>query len=236
MNKVMVITGSSKSIGKYLAQYYVEKGFKVVGCSRQPADYELENYQHFCLDVCDEVKVKQMFGDIQNRYGRLDVLINNAGLGIMNYALLTPLQTVRKTLDTNYIGSFLFCREAAKLMQTKRYGRIVNISSIAVALTQPGTSTYGASKAALEQFSKVLAKELIAYGITVNVLGLSFVKDSGMAEAIAEKSIQETLERTTSKSWLSFEDVAKGVDAFIFPENDKLTGQTIYLGGLEVTQ
>jgi len=232
MNKIMVITGTSKGIGKSLVEHYVQEGFKVIGCSRQAAGYELENYQHFCLDVSDEVKVKQMFSEIKKTYGGVDVLINNAGTGIMNYVLLTPLQTLRKILDTNFIGSFLFCREAAKLMQKKGYGRIVNISTIAVPLSQAGTSAYGASKAALEQFSRVLAKELIAYGITVNILSLSFVKNSGMVKDIAEQTIKETLERTILKSWLDFEDVIKTVDFFISPENNKLTGQTLYLGGV----
>ena len=119
--QVILITGTRKGIGKYLAHYYVEKGFRVVGCSRQEVDYELSDYRHYCLDVSDEVKVKQMFSEIRRTYERLDVLINNAGIASMNHFVLTPLETVRRIMETNVVGTFLFCREAAKLMQKKRY-------------------------------------------------------------------------------------------------------------------
>ncbi len=80
-------------------------------------DFELDNYEHFCLDVCDETDVKKMFRQIRKTYGRLDVLINNAGVASMNHSLLTPISTARKILDTNVIGSFIFCRESTKLIE-----------------------------------------------------------------------------------------------------------------------
>ena len=86
--QVIIITGTRKGIGKYLAEYYVEKGFQVIGCSRTTIDYELENYQHYCLDVAEEGEVKQMFAEINKTYKRLDVLINNAGISSMNHILL----------------------------------------------------------------------------------------------------------------------------------------------------
>ncbi len=121
---VVLITGASKGIGRYLAEYYVNLGFQVTGCSRGPSDYENENYCHFALDVCDEPQVKAMFSEIRKNYGQLRVLINNAGIAAMNHAILTPLGSVRKLLDTNVIGTFLFCREAVKLMKKKPFGRI----------------------------------------------------------------------------------------------------------------
>ena len=75
---VMLITGTRKGIGKYLAEYYAEKEYQVIGCSRGEVDYKLDNYQHFCLDISDELSVKTMFAEIRKNYGRLDILINNA--------------------------------------------------------------------------------------------------------------------------------------------------------------
>jgi len=230
--QVMIITGTSKGIGKYLTKYYVKKGFQVIGCSRSQVDYELRNYQHFCLDVSDEIKVKQMFAEIHKTYNRLDVLINNAGLYSVNYAILTPVKTVQDVFNINMIGTFLFCREALKLMKKSSYGRIVNISTIAVRLSSAGNSIYSASKAAVEQFSKVLAKEVAPDGITVNTLALSFVKGSGMVENISEKAIKEALEHTILKSWLDFEDVAHAIDFFISSRSNMVTGQILYLGGV----
>lgn len=234
MNKkqVILITGTRKGLGKHLVEYYAKQGLQVIGCSRGPVDYKCKNYRHFCLDVADEVAVKKMFAEIRKTYARLDVLINNAGIAIMNHALLTPLETVEKTLKTNFIGVFLFCREAAKLMQKNSYGRIVNISTIAVPLSPAGTSVYSASKAAVEQFSRVLAREIVSYGITVNTLALSFVKDSGMVENISKDAIKETLEHTISKSLLDFKDVAHAIDFFISPKSNMVVGQILYLGGV----
>ena len=140
--RVILITGTRKGIGRYLVEYYVSLGHQVIGCSRNEVDYKYNNYQHFCLDICDESKVKKMFSNVRKSYGRLDILINNAGIASMNHALLTTLETVRKILDTNVIGTFLFCREAAKLMQKRRFGRIVNFATVASPLKLEGEAIY----------------------------------------------------------------------------------------------
>ena len=91
-----------------------EKGFTVIGCSKKPLEYQTnENYRHFCLDVHDEKKVKELFSFIRKTFGRLDILINNAGVASMNHSLLTPLSTVEKILNTNIAGTFLFSKESA---------------------------------------------------------------------------------------------------------------------------
>ena len=130
----MVITGTRKGIGAYLARYYVERGFRVIGCSRSQADDELPNYCHYCVDVADEPAVREMFVDIAKTHGRVDVAINNAGIASMNHCLLTPVDTVHRILNTNVVGTFLFCREAAKLMRKNAFGRIVNFATVATPL------------------------------------------------------------------------------------------------------
>ena len=117
--KVMLITGSRKGIGRYLAEYYLNKDYYVIGCSRGESDLISENYKHYCLDVSDEKSVKNIFQEIRKDFGRLDVLINNAGIASMNHSILTPFLTVKKIFDTNVVGTFLFSRESAKLMKKK---------------------------------------------------------------------------------------------------------------------
>ncbi len=119
-----------------------------------------ENYQHFQLDVADEPAVKRMFTEIRTRYGRLDALVNNAGIASMNHLLTTPLATVLDVLHTNVAGPFLFCREAAKLMQRKRWGRIVNFATVATPLRLEGEAIYAASKAAVISLTQILARSL----------------------------------------------------------------------------
>lgn len=218
--RIMVITGTRKGIGRHLAEHYTEEGFQVIGCSRGQSDYKHKEYRHFCLDVSDETQVKNMFVEIYKAYKRVDILINNAGAICRNYALLTPLKTAQDIIMTNFIGTFLCSREAAKIMQKNRYGRIINVSTVAVGQCTPGMSVYSASKAAVEQFSKVLAKEVSTYGITVNTLAFSLVKGGGMAEGVSEESAQETLEKTASKSWLDIEDVVGAVNSLLQKNED----------------
>lgn len=229
---VMIITGTRTGVGKHLAQYYVKKGFHVIGCSRCNVDFGLDNYQHFCLDVSDESLVKKMFSEIRKTYKRLDVLINNVGISSKNHVLLTPLKEVYSLLNTNFIGSFLFCREAAKLMKINKYGRIVNISSIHIPLAFAGTSIYGATKAAIEHFSKVLAKETLQYGITVNILSLSVVENTGMENALTNELKHEILNQTISKAQLSIPDVTNAINFFINEKSGMITNQILYLGGV----
>ncbi|MCK4403803.1 MAG: SDR family oxidoreductase [candidate division Zixibacteria bacterium] len=228
---VMLITGTGKGIGKYLAEHYAGKGFKVIGCDIKPADYTLENYHHFCLDVSDETKVKEMLATIRKTHGQLDVLINNAGIASMNHFLLTPLRTVRDVLNTNVVGTFLLCREASKLMQKNHYGRIVNFSTIAVPLKLEGEAVYVASKAAIVYLTQVLAKELGEFGITVNTIGPAPVK-TDLIRSVPQEKIDNLIRRQAIHRFGEFRDVSNVIDFFIRPESDFVTGQVIYLGGL----
>jgi 3-oxoacyl-[acyl-carrier protein] reductase len=229
---VMIITGTRKGIGKNLAEYYAQKGYQVIGCSRSDFDYKLDNYQHYCLDVCDESLLKKMFREIRKEYGRLDVFINNAGLATENQVLLTPLKEVHDSLNTNFIGAFMCCRESVKLMKINLHGRIINISSIHVPLASAGTSIYGASKAAIEQFSRVLAREVFQFGITVNILSLSVVKGTGMEIAITEKNKCKILNQTISKDQLSIYDVIHAVNFLINEKSKMVSNQILCLGGV----
>ena len=227
---VMIITGTRKGIGKYLAEYYIQNGFSVIGCSRDNVDFELTKYQHYCLDVSDELLVKKMIKEIRKKYGRLDVLINNAGVASKNHVLLTPLKEAHDSLNTNFIGTFIFCRESIKLMKNNNYGRIINISSIHVPLALAGTSIYSGSKAAIEQFSRVLAREVFQFGITINILSLSVVKDTGMEITLTEEIKRKILNQTISKDQLNIYDVIHAVNFFIDEKSKMVSNQMLCLG------
>ncbi len=228
---VSLITGTSKGIGRFLAEHYVRRGHRVVGCSRSRPEWELEGYLHYEADVADETSVRQIFADLRQRFGRLDHLINNAGVAAMNHALLTPLSSVQRVLQTNVIGTFLFCREAAKLMQTRRSGRIVNLSTVAVPLNLEGESAYVASKAAVEALTRVLARELGEFGITVNTIGPVPI-ETDLIRSVPKEKIERLIARQAIPRLGKPEDVAQVVDFFLSPASDFVTGQTIYLGGV----
>ncbi len=228
---VILITGTSRGIGKYLSQYYAQKGFQVIGCSRSPSDLALDNYQHFEIDISQEDQVRKMFWEIKETRGRLDFLINNAGIMATNLLLLTSTKSAQEIFQTNVMGTFLFCRESAKLMKTNNFGRIVNISSISVVLKIVGEAIYAASKAAIITLTQVLAKELASYNITVNALNPNPLKTEIISEVPSEK-IQEIIKQQSIPRLGEFRDISNVIDFFFRNESDFITGQVITLGGL----
>jgi len=229
--KIMLITGTRKGIGKYLAEYYTGNGYQVIGCSRGVIDFKMDNYQHFRLDVSDELSVKKMFIEIRKKYGRLDVLINNAGIASMNHSLLTPISTARKILDTNVIGNFIFSREAAKLMKINRFGRIVNFASFAVPFKLEGEAIYAASKAGVITLTEILSREYADFGITVNSVSPPAVQ-TDLIRGVPKIKMQKLLQRQAIHRYGEPQEISNVIDFIIKPESEMLTGQSIYLGGV----
>jgi len=230
-NKVVLVSGASKGIGRALVEYYAGKECQVVGCSRSPFEGELRNYRHYRLDVADESAVKEMFAQIRKNEGRLDVLINNAGVASMNHSLLTPMTTVSKIIQTNFMGTFLLCREAARLMQAHRYGRIVNFATVAVPLKLEGEAIYAASKAAVISLTQILAHEFAEFGITVNAIGPTPIK-TDLLRGIPPEKLERLISRQAIKRYGGTRDVIQVIDFFIDPASDFVTGQVIFLGGV----
>ena len=229
--RVIVITGTRKGIGRYLAEKHLNAGARVIGCSRGECDLEHENYRHHCLDVADETAVRKLFSATRKEFGRLDVLINNAGIASMNHAMLTPAKTVERVLSTNVMGTFLFCRDAAKLMQKNQTGRIVNFVTVAVPLKLDGEAIYAASKAAVATLTEVLAREFASFNITVNAVGPTPVK-TDLIRSVPEDKIAALLKRQAIERFGEYRDIDNVIDFFISPASDFVTGQILYLGGL----
>ncbi len=231
MSKIFIITGTRKGIGKQLTEYYLKQGHIVVGCSRRKTSIEHTNYSHHCLDVSDEKLVLNMVRSVKKQHGRIDVLLNNAGIAAMNHSLTTPYKTAKTVFDTNFFGSFLFSREVAKTMIKQKQGRIVNYSTVAVALKLEGEAIYAASKAAIETFTQILAKELGSLGVTVNAIGPTPIP-TDLIKNIPKDKLEKLLEQQAIHRFGTFEDVLNLVNFLIDQQSDFITGQVIYLGGV----
>ncbi|MGQ9549602.1 MAG: SDR family NAD(P)-dependent oxidoreductase [Roseiflexus sp.] len=229
--QVVLITGARKGIGRFLAERFVRNGALVEGCSREPPDWSLDGYTHHLADVADEAQVKAMITAIGRRHGRLDIVINNAGVAAMNHSLLTPLASVDRIFNTNVRGVFLVCREAVRLMQRRRFGRIVNLSTVAVPLRLEGEALYAASKSAVEMLTRILAREFGPLGITVNAVGPTPI-ETDLIRGVPSEKIQKIIDSLAIRRLGRFEDVANVIDFFVRPESDYVTGQVIYLGGI----
>lgn len=227
--RVALVTGCSRGIGRFLVTHLRTRGYAVCGCSRSPVD-DPSLDAHFIADVSDEAKVKEMFTGIRKRFGRLDAVVNNAGMAAMNHVLLTPAASARALLDVNTLGTFLVSREAAKMMQARRVGRIVNLSTVAVPFALAGEAMYAASKAAVETLTRVMAHEVGPLGVTVNAVGPTPV-DTDLIRGIPREKLDGLVKRQAIQRMGTFEDVANVVDFFLDEKSAFVTGQVVYLGG-----
>ncbi|ACL23735.1 SDR family NAD(P)-dependent oxidoreductase [Chloroflexus aggregans] len=228
--EVVLITGTSRGIGHFLVEHFLQRGALVEGCARSPVDWELPGYTHHQVDVSNEGQVKAMLSAIQRRHGRLDIAINNAGIAAMNHALLTPGETASRILNINVLGSFLVCREAAKLMRRRNYGRIVNFSTIAVPLRLEGEALYAAAKSAVEMLTRILAREFAPFGITVNAIGPTPIA-TDLIRSVPREKLQHIIDTLAIRRFGTFADLAHVIDFFVHPASNYITGQVIYLGG-----
>jgi 3-oxoacyl-[acyl-carrier protein] reductase len=230
-SRVAIVTGTRKGIGRSLAEHLLSAGHVVYGVSRQESDLEHPSYRHACLDVSDERAVRDLVARVRKEQKRLDFLVCNAGVASMNHALLTPASTVERVFATNVTGTFLFAREAAKLMQSRKFGRIVTLGTVATPLKLEGEAIYAASKAAVVTLTQVLAREFAPFGVTINALGPTPIRTDLVAGVPAAK-LDALVERQAIKRFGEMRDVLNVVDFFLRPESDFVTGQVLYLGGI----
>ncbi len=227
---VIAITGTSRGIGCGVAEHFLSKGWLVEGCSRGSAVLKKPNYHHTQLDVSDEDGVRSWIRSIKRRHGRIDVLFNNAGLAPAAVpTLTTSASLLHDVMKTNVIGSFLTAREAALVMAGRKSGRIINVSSMAVGLHEEGTAAYSASKSAIVEFTRIMAKELAPLGITCNVIAPSMIKTTAV-EALGEAVISRALSKLTIKRTITMEEICHVLEFLVSPQGGIITGQTIHMG------
>ena len=227
----VVITGATRGIGLELAEHFLTAGDEVIGCGRTPTTLFHPNYTHRCVDVTLSDEVDEFFEELSERPGKLDALINNAGIASMNALALTPLETARRIVDTNLLGPFSFTRAALRLMRGSGSARIVNFTSVAVPLSLEGEAIYAASKSAVETLTRIAARELAPFGITCNAVGPSPIR-TGLVAGVPQHKLQALIDAQPIRRWAVPADVVNVVDFFLRPESHMVTGQVIYLGGV----
>ncbi len=167
MNKVVLITGGSSGIGKSIGEYLHSKGFTVYGTSRNPDRVAGSVFPLIALDVRDAVSIKQAVASVIAAAGRLDVLINNAGVGITGPLEEIPAEEIRNNFETNLFGPIEVMKAVLPQMRSQKSGLIINITSIAGYMGLPYRSVYSASKGALELITEALSMEVKNFGINI---------------------------------------------------------------------
>lgn len=231
MSEVILISGTRKGLGRHLAEHYLGRGWRVVGCSRGPAALQHDAYTHFQLDVADERAVVALVHAVTQSHGRIDALINNAGIAALNALMLTPQATMQRVFETNVFGTFVFMREVAKAMVRQKRGRIVNFSTVAVPLNLEGEAAYAASKSAVETLTRIGAREFGPFGITVNAIGPTPIA-TDLIKTVPKEKIAALVGRQAIPRLGEPRDVANVIDFFLHPDSAFVTGQVLYLGGI----
>jgi 3-oxoacyl-[acyl-carrier protein] reductase len=231
MARVIIITGNRKGIGRFLTEYFISKGDFVIGCSRTATDFFHDNYMHFVCDVTDEKSAKLVLNGALSKFGKVDILINNAGIASLNHSILTPSKTVKNVFETNFYGTFYFMREVSKKMLKNGGGKIVNFTTVAVPMNLEGEMIYASSKAAVEKMTKIMSKELAAYNIQINAIGPSPI-ETDLIKTVPKSKIMELIDKQSIKRLGTYDDIVNVINFLIDPSSSMITGQIIYLGGL----
>lgn len=168
--KVVLITGASSGIGKAIGDYLFTLGYTVVGTSRNPSQVSNSRFPLVALEIRSAESITQCVDAVVQQYGRIDVLINNAGVGITGPLEEIPLDQIRANFETNFFGPIAIIKAVLPVMRQHGGGRILNITSIAGYMGLPFRSPYSASKGALELISEGLSMEVARFGIRISCI------------------------------------------------------------------
>ncbi len=167
MSKVVLITGGSSGIGKSIGTLLSQKGFTVYGTSRNPEKVSNAVFPLIALDVRDAASIQSAVATIIQEAGRLDIVINNAGVGITGPLEEIPMEEIKNNFETNFFGPIEVMKAALPQMRAQQSGLIINITSIAGYMGLPYRSVYSASKGALELITEALRMEVKSFGIQI---------------------------------------------------------------------
>ncbi|MBN1355908.1 beta-ketoacyl-ACP reductase [bacterium] len=234
-----MVTGAARGIGWEIAQGLFRAGSRVilVDLNREELLDSVEKIESsgsdwlipVACDVSDPASVTEMFEKIKMDWGKLDILINNAGITRDNLFMRMKLAEWTKVIDVNLTGSYLCTRNAVSMLRKSPRGRIINISSVA-AKGNPGQANYSASKAGIIGLTKTLALELARYGITANCIAPGFI-ETDMTRAIGDKARTDWMMKIPAGRAGQPADIAATILFLVSPGADYITGQVIGVDG-----
>lgn len=235
LNKVVLVTGTSRGVGFEIAKYFLDKGATVIGLSRGESTIDNENYSHFPVNIADGNAISTCFRqEIGKKFKNIDIVINNAAVLTSQYSMIMPIKNAIDMVNVNLLGVFFVSREAAKLMRRSTAGRIINIGSMASSLEPIGDSIYAACKAGIITLANVMAKEFSSMNITCNTLAITAIETDMFNQhtPTAHVKIKEIINNMPLPRMAIVDDILNVIDFFAAERSSYITAQTIYLGGI----
>jgi len=214
--RVALVTGSSRGVGRLIAEHFLKQGATVIGVSRGGSDLTHEAYRHCQADVSDAAAVQALFGGLRAQGISVDIVVNNAAVLTSQYAMILPASAAQAMVNINLMGPFLVSREAAKMMRKGKWGRIINIGSRASQhASLAGVQAYTAAKHAIAGLTRQLAADLGPSGITVNCVAPALVRTNPQRDAqwdrYGEAGQQALLNRIALRRLGTADDIAHAV-------------------------
>lgn len=232
-DKIVLITGGSRGIGKAIAEAFAEAGATVIVTYKNSIDgayFESKNIKHVRCDVADMKSVQEVIDGIIKEYSRIDVLVNNAGITKDGLLMRMSEEDWDVVLDTNLKGVFNMTKAVTRSMMSKRYGKIINITSVVGIMGNAGQANYVASKAGVIGFTKSVAKELASRNININAIAPGFIATE-MTDKLTDEIKHSYLNSIPLKKFGSGSDIANAVKFFASDESSYITGQTLCVDG-----
>ncbi|KGQ29691.1 3-ketoacyl-ACP reductase [Gallibacterium anatis] len=236
MQKIALVTGASRGIGRAIAEELVNKGFTVIGTATSEkgadaiSDYLGENGKGLVLNVTSLESINALLEQIKQQFGDIDVLVNNAGITRDNLMMRMKEEDWDIILQTNLSSVFHLSKAVLRSMMKKRFGRIISIGSVVGSMGNPGQANYCAAKAGIIGFSKALAKEVASRGITVNVVAPGFIA-TDMTDSLTEEQKAATLAQVPAGRLGEPKDIAKAVAFLASNDAAYITGETLHVNG-----
>ena len=235
--KTALVSGGVQGIGKAIAQRLIKDGFFTVIADLNEetgksviSELGKDKSSFIKCNVSDEEQVKNLYSKILETRKQIDAVINNAGVIRDNMIWNMSLEDFDQVIDVNLRGTWLMCREAAKIMREQKSGRIINISSRAWLGNNRGQSNYTASKAGIVGLTRVLALELGKYNVNVNAIAPGLI-DTPLTQNLPQKVLQDLIEAQPTKKMGKPEDVANVCSFLLSKESEFITGQIIHIDG-----
>ena len=224
---MIIVSGASRGLGKAIKDHLVAQGREVYGLARQ----DDVSQGIYCCDVSNYKSVKTVVAAIKKEKKKVFAFIHAAGIASMNLAVMTPEKVSRHLIETNLLGTIFSNQLFAPLIMSTGGGRIINFSTIAVALGLKGESIYVASKAGVEGFTRSFAREIADFGITANCIAPGPIK-TDLLTGVTEQQINKITDQQIFTKTLYPTDVVNVVDMLLSENSKHISGQVFHVGGV----
>ncbi len=239
MNRLILVTGGNSGIGKEIVQNQISIGNNVISTYNKSGEttFKIEREDQLVrqirVDIRNEDEIKQLLQMIKAEFGKLDGLVNNAGMAYGNLTSLSPLDEIREVFEINFFAQVNLIQRAIRIMRKGNNSSIVNIGSIAALRKDIGSMAYSSSKAALIQATRVMAQEYIGYGVRLNSIAPGITKTK-MLDLMDTRSVDKQVSDSGIKRIANAKEIANVVGFLLSSESSYIIGQCINVDGGQI--